>query len=185
MGSSLSNCHLVFGSLSQTCRRRSGPPGSSPCGFTIYPIIGLSCSGRCDRSRALFRALSHPAWHDRACRHRGCRMVDCPRHRRLSASLMLVFGIGAMAAGFAASSMRRSCSITPMSATPSCSVLCRRRHRRRRLVSRRHPRRAHRRRNSQPHLDGQSPLSQVMLFAVMTLVLVVSPRGLLGSQGRE
>lgn len=27
--------------------------------------------------------------------------------------------------------------------------------------------------------------SQVMLFAVMTLVLVVSPRGLLGSQGRE
>ena len=72
---------------------------------------------------------------------------------------MLVFGIGAMAAGFAGIVNAPVVSLTPdMGESILVQMLCRRRHRRGRLVSRRDPRRADRRGDPQPDLDGRPGL---------------------------
>ncbi len=99
---------------------------------------------------------------------------------------MLVFGIGAMAAGFAGIINAPVVSIVPdVGESYPGANLRRRGDRRRRLVSRRGARRAHRRRDHQHHLDVQPRLLYVMLFVAMTLVLVLRPYGLLGAVGRE
>ena len=95
---------------------------------------------------------------------------------------MMVFGIGAMAAGFAGIVQRAgSLAHARYGRIDSGRGLRRGRHRRRRFLSRRRSRRPDRRRDHEHHLDDQPGLFQVMLFAVMTLVLVVSPYGLLGA----
>ena len=170
---------FFFGSLSQTIPPPSWAAGITPLGFMIYPtyrIVALASPrprSRCSTSSSTARGSASSS-------ARGSRIP------RWSTSLginvyrvfMLVFGIGAMAAGFAGIVNAPVVSLDPRHGRVDPGAdLCRRRHRRGRLVSRRHPRRPDRRGNPQPDLDGRPELLEVMLFVVMTLVLLLRPSG--------
>ena len=175
----------IFGSLSQSMPPPSWARESLP---RLHDLSDLPPrGGRHDRHRlagALSDALPLAPGHDRARRHRGCR-----HGRFLGINVlrvfMVVFGIGAMAAGFAGIVNVPIAPITPdigesvlveafvvvviggVGSFPGAvlggliagEILS--------LTSMVDP-----------------SYSQVMLFAVMTLVLVLRPHGLLGTQGR-
>ena len=99
---------------------------------------------------------------------------------------MIVFGIGAMAAGFAGIVNAPVVSLTPGHGRGHPGAdLRRRRDRRRRLLSRRHPGRADRRPDHQHHLDDQSGLFLRHAVRRHDLVLLLRPRGLFGARSRD
>ena len=162
-------------------------PGITSLGFMIYPTYRLALLGIVAVALlALYsRALPHTHRHDRARRHRGFRDGQFARYRRLRV-FMMVFGIGAMAAGFAGIVNAPVVSLAPdvgeailvqtfvvvviggVGSFPGAilggliagEIIS--------ITSMFNPGYAY-----------------VMLFVAMTLVLVLRPYGLLGTAGRE
>ncbi len=148
---------FFFGSLSKTVPAPIG--GITSLGFMVYPTYRLALLGIV---AAALLALYFVLYRTRIGMIVRAGIEDSVMVDSLGIDVykifMLVFGIGAMAAGFAGIVNAPVVSISPNSANRSWSYLCRRGHRRRRLLSRRDPRRTHSRRDHQHHLDVQSRL---------------------------
>ncbi len=152
---------LGFGSLSKTVPPPAWAAGVTPMGFLIYPTYRIVVAG--DRRGGARRVLYVVLYRTRLGMIVRAGIEDSAMVGMLGINVyrvfMLVFGIGAMAAGFAGIVNAPVVSLTPdMGESILVQTLCRRRHRRRRLVSRRDPRRADRRRDPEPDLDGQPGL---------------------------
>ncbi len=153
-------CGFGFGSLSLTVPPPAWAAGVTPMGFMIYPtyrivVLGIAAVAL---GGALHRALPHAARHDRARGHRGFRHGRHARHQRLP---RVHGGVRHRRDGRRLRRHRQRAGGVADArhgrGDPGAD-LRRRRHRRRRLVSRRDPRRPDRRRDPQPDLDGQSGL---------------------------
>ena len=179
---------LGFGSNSVSVPPPLWATGVTSLGFMIYPTYRLVVLGIAAAALAVLYVVLYRTRLGMIVRAgiEDPEMVDMLAIN-VYRVFMAVFGIGAMAAGFAGIVNAPVVSLTPEAGDDILVADLRRGgDRRRRLVSRRHHRRPDRRRNPQPDLDGRSELiPQVMLFAVMTLVLLVRPQGLLGLTGRE
>ena len=142
------------------CRRRHGSQGITSLGFMIYPTYRLAVVGIV---AVALTALYLVLYRTRLGMIVRAGIEDSVMVDSLGINVyrvfMMVFGIGAMAAGFAGIVNAPVVSLTPdMGETILVADLRRRRDRRRRLVPRRDPRRPDRRRDHQHHLNDQSEL---------------------------
>ena len=151
---------LGFGSLSLTVPPPSWAAGVTPMGFLIYPTYRIVVLAIAAVALAVLYLVLYRTRLGMIVR---AGIEDSGMVGMLGINVyrvfMLVFGIGAMAAGFAGIVNAPVVSLTPdMGESILVADLRRRRHRRGGLVPRRDPRRADRRRNPQPDLDGRSGL---------------------------
>ena len=149
-----------FGSLSKTVPPPTWAAGVTPMGFLIYPTYRIVVAGI---AAAALGVLYVVLYRTRLGMIVRAGIEDSAMVGMLGINVyrvfMVVFGIGAMAAGFRRDRQRAGRVADPRHGRgdPGADV-CRRRDRRRRVVSRRDPRRPDRRRNTEPHLDGQPGL---------------------------
>ena len=151
---------FFFGSLSKTVPPPTLLTGITPLGFMVYPTYRLALLAIVS---AALLALYFVLYRSRIGMIVRAGIEDSVMVDSLGIDVykifMLVFGIGAMAAGFAGIVNAPVVSISPdIGESDSCADLRRRRHRRSRLVSGRGPWRPPGRRDHQPHLDVQSGL---------------------------